>query len=52
MRMKILKCKQAVLVAAVHMLDALHIHLIPRRNGDTPNPKGGVRGVIPEKMEY
>ena len=29
-----------------------HIHLIPRRNGDTLNPKGGVRGVIPEKMEY
>ncbi len=29
-----------------------HIHLIPRRNGDTPNPKGGVRGVIPEKMGY
>ena len=29
-----------------------HIHLIPRRNGDTPNPKGGVRGVVPEKMEY
>ena len=29
-----------------------HIHLIPRRNGDTPNPKGGVRGVIPEKMKY
>jgi ATP adenylyltransferase len=29
-----------------------HIHLIPRRNGDTPNPRGGVRGVIPEKMLY
>ena len=29
-----------------------HIHLIPRRNGDTPNPRGGVRGVIPEKMSY
>ena len=29
-----------------------HIHLIPRRNGDTPNPRGGVRGVIPEKMAY
>ncbi|CAB1079198.1 gp4 [Olavius algarvensis Delta 1 endosymbiont] len=28
------------------------IHLIPRRNGDTPNPRGGVRGVIPEKMSY
>ena len=29
-----------------------HIHLIPRRDGDTPNPTGGVRGVIPEKMCY
>ena len=29
-----------------------HIHLIPRRNGDTPHPRGGVRGVIPEKMSY
>jgi len=29
-----------------------HIHLIPRRDGDTPNPKGGVRGVIPKEMGY
>lgn len=29
-----------------------HIHLIPRRCGDTQNPRGGVRGVIPEKMTY
>ena len=29
-----------------------HVHLIPRRNGDTPHPRGGVRGVIPEKMSY
>ena len=29
-----------------------HIHLIPRRNGDTSHPRGGVRGVIPEKMSY
>jgi diadenosine tetraphosphate (Ap4A) HIT family hydrolase len=29
-----------------------HIHLIPRRDGDTPKPRGGVRGVIPEKMSY
>ena len=29
-----------------------HIHLIPRRDGDTPNPHGGVRGVIPDKMWY
>ena len=29
-----------------------HIHLIPRRDGDTPNPTGGVRGVIPDRMCY
>ena len=29
-----------------------HIHLIPRRNNDTPHPRGGVRGVIPAKMSY
>ncbi len=29
-----------------------HFHLIPRREGDTPNPRGGVRGVIPGKMNY
>ena len=29
-----------------------HIHIIPRRHGDSPNPRGGVRGVIPEKQKY
>ena len=29
-----------------------HIHIIPRRKGDTSNPRGGVRGVIPEKQKY
>ena len=29
-----------------------HVHLIPRRRGDTPNPKGGVRHVIPYKGDY
>jgi diadenosine tetraphosphate (Ap4A) HIT family hydrolase len=29
-----------------------HIHLIPRRVGDVLDPRGGVRGVIPEKMRY
>ena len=29
-----------------------HIHLIPRRKGDTKNPRGGVRGVIPSKQKY
>lgn len=30
----------------------LHVHLIPRRTGDVENPRGGVRGVIPEKRSY
>ena len=30
----------------------VHVHLIPRRKGDMKNPKGGVRGVIPEKQKY
>jgi len=29
-----------------------HIHLIPRRAGDHPNPRGGVRCVIPGKADY
>ena len=29
-----------------------HVHLIPRRPGDIENPRGGVRGVIPEKRIY
>lgn len=29
-----------------------HFHLIPRRDGDHPHPRGGVRAVIPGKAEY
>ena len=29
-----------------------HCHVIPRRKGDMQNPRGGVRGVIPEKQKY
>ena len=27
-----------------------HIHIIPRRECDTPYPRGGIRGVIPKKQ--
>ena len=27
-----------------------HLHLIPRYQGDVEDPRGGVRGVIPEKQ--
>ena len=30
----------------------LHIHLIPRYKGDVENPRGGIRGIIPEKQNY
>jgi diadenosine tetraphosphate (Ap4A) HIT family hydrolase len=30
----------------------VHMHLIPRYHGDVPNPKGGVRGVIPDRQKY
>lgn len=30
----------------------VHIHLIPRYKGDVENPRGGVRGVIPDKQKY
>lgn len=30
----------------------VHMHLIPRYKGDVENPRGGVRGVIPNKQRY
>jgi len=30
----------------------LHMHLIPRYAGDRPDPRGGVRWILPEKAAY
>ena len=30
----------------------VHIHMIPRYQGDMEDPRGGVRGVIPHKQKY
>lgn len=38
--------------AAGQTIPHLHIHLIPRYEGDVVCPRGGVRGVIPNKKEY
>jgi diadenosine tetraphosphate (Ap4A) HIT family hydrolase len=38
--------------AAGQTVPHLHIHLIPRFLGDRPDPRGGVRWIIPEKADY
>lgn len=30
----------------------LHMHIIPRYEGDVPDPRGGVRWVLPQKADY
>ncbi len=30
----------------------LHMHLIPRFKGDVPDPRGGIRWIIPDKADY
>ena len=29
-----------------------HLHVIPRYTGDVPDPRGGVRWVLPERARY
>lgn len=43
-----INCGEAAGQTVMH----LHIHLIPRYSGDIKNPRGGVRGVIPDKRIY
>lgn len=38
--------------AAGQTVPHLHLHIIPRYHGDVPDPRGGVRYVIPEKANY
>lgn len=38
--------------AAGQTVPHLHIHLIPRYEGDVKDPRGGVRWIMPEKADY
>ncbi len=39
-------------IAAGQTVDHLHIHVIPRHDGDVDDPRGGIRHVIPGKGNY
>lgn len=39
-------------VAAGQTVMHIHVHLIPRYAGDTPEPRGGIRWIFPEKAKY
>jgi diadenosine tetraphosphate (Ap4A) HIT family hydrolase len=38
--------------AAGQTVDHAHVHVIPRRRGDVVDPRGGIRGVIPDRANY
>ncbi|MBI4660942.1 MAG: HIT domain-containing protein [Verrucomicrobia bacterium] len=38
--------------AAGQTIAQLHVHVIPRYLGDVPDPRGGVRWVLPAKARY
>lgn len=38
--------------AAGQTVAHVHVHLIPRYTGDVPDPRGGVRWVIPSRAAY
>ena len=38
--------------AAGQTVEHLHLHVIPRYEGDVDDPRGGIRWVVPERAQY
>jgi len=38
--------------AAGQTVDHAHVHIIPRYSGDVPDPRGGMRWVLPDRARY
>ena len=38
--------------AAGQTMPQFHFHVIPRYTGDVPDPRGGIRHIIPSKARY
>ncbi len=38
--------------AAGQTVAHVHVHIVPRHSGDVPDPRGGIRWVIPERAAY
>jgi len=39
-------------LAAGQTIEHAHVHIIPRRKGDVPDPRGGIRWIIDDKANY
>jgi diadenosine tetraphosphate (Ap4A) HIT family hydrolase len=39
-------------IAAGQTVEHAHVHVIPRRPGDVPDPRGGIRWIVAEKAQY